>query len=261
MRNWEVGLLAMAGALLLFLTMILAQELGWRYGLRVRPTAEKEGEGGAGLMDNAVFGLLGLLIGFTFSGSAARFDHRRELVGNIVNTTGTAWQRIEALPPQWQDTVRIPLRRYVDALLVSYGSRRIPENVVRAPDAVGAAQDATWSQAMKACLTPEGEKARMLLLPALNEMFGAVEEERLARAIHPPRVIFAMLGLTALAAGFLAGFAVAGGKGRGWVHRIGVAATISFAVYVVLEMEFPRLGLVRVDRADQALTELRASMR
>jgi hypothetical protein len=32
------------------------------------------------------------------------------------------------------------------------------------------------------------------------------------------------------------------------------------AVYVILDLEFPRLGFIRVDAFDQALVELRASM-
>jgi len=33
------------------------------------------------------------------------------------------------------------------------------------------------------------------------------------------------------------------------------------AVFVVLDIEFPRLGLVRVDAFDQALVDLRGSMK
>jgi hypothetical protein len=39
-----------------------------------------------------------------------------------------------------------------------------------------------------------------------------------------------------------------------------VAATMSLTFYVVLDLEFPRLGLIRVDAADQVLIDLRKSM-
>jgi hypothetical protein len=110
-------------------------------------------------------------------------------------------------------------------------------------------------------VTKEGDAARMLLLPGLNDMFGAVEEERFARRVHPPLVIFVMLGLTALAAALLAGFAIAATDNRDWIHRIGVAAVISLAVYIIFEMEYPRLGLIRVGDADQALVDLRSTMK
>lgn len=33
-----------------------------------------------------------------------------------------------------------------------------------------------------------------------------------------------------------------------------------FAIYLILDIEYPRLGLIRIDAFDQALIELRASM-
>ncbi|HEV8217978.1 MAG TPA: hypothetical protein VGP95_19135 [Gemmatimonadaceae bacterium] len=261
MKVWQTGLFVVGAAVLLFAGMLAFQEIGWRYGRRAGIAAEQKKREGSGLMDNAVFGLLGLLIGFTFNGATSRFDHRRELVGKAVNSIGTAWQRIDALPPSMQDSVRVPFRRYVDALIAAYSSPVVPADLLRESPEAARAQAETWTQAVKACVTKEGDAARMLLLPGLNDMFGAVEEERFARRIHPPVAIFVILGLTALAAALLAGFAIAGGEQRDWIHRLGVATVISLAVYVILEMEFPRLGLIRVRSADQALIDLRATMK
>ena len=261
MKIWHTGVLAIIAAIVLFGGMLAFQELGWRYGRQTRVAEEYSKREGSGLMDNAVFGLLGLLIGFTFNGATSRFDQRRLLVGKEVNAIGTAWQRIDALPSHLQDSVRVPFRRYVDALLTYYQSPSSTNDPVREPTDVTRAQDETWSNAVKACVTKEGDVARMLLLPGLNDMFGAVEEERFARRVHPPTVIFVMLALTALAAALLAGFAIAGGSNRDWIHRVGVAAVVSLAVYIIFEMEYPRLGLIRIRGADQALVDLRATMK
>ena len=58
-----------------------------------------------------------------------------------------------------------------------------------------------------------------------------------------------------------AGFGMAGGKSRSWAHMLGFALIMSFAVYVILDLEFPRVGLIRIDDADRALTTLRESMK
>jgi hypothetical protein len=92
-------------------------------------------------------------------------------------------------------------------------------------------------------------------------MFGAVERERMARRIHPPLVIFAMLGIAALATALFAGYALAVGTKRNWIYMIGISASAAMAVYVIIELEYPRLGLFRVDAMDQTLVELRATMR
>ena len=36
---------------------------------------------------------------------------------------------------------------------------------------------------------------------------------------------------------------------------------MALAVYVILDIEYPRLGLIRVDAVDQVLVELRESMK
>jgi len=64
----------------------------------------------------------------------------------------------------------------------------------------------------------------------------------------------------ALASALLAGYGLAGGKSRGWLHSVGFAAVMAASVYVILDLEFPRLGLIRVDAFDQVLVELRANM-
>jgi hypothetical protein len=246
-------------AVALFLAMLLFLELGRRSSLR---HVAKHGTGvraGVGVVDGTIYGLLGLLIGFTFSGAATRFDHRRELIAQEVNEIGTAWERIDLLPAEAQPAIRSGFRRFLDALLEEYAKPPNSADVLRESAALTRAQNDVWARAVAASLAPSGESARLLLLPAMNEMFSIVESERLARRMHPPIAIFVMLGLTALAAALFGGYGLASGPTRNWIYIVGVAATISVAAYVILDLEYPRLGLIRVDTAD--LVELRATMR
>lgn len=242
----------------LFVAMLVFLELGRRIGLR---RAQKDGASartGVGVVDGTVYGLLGLLLGFVFSGAAGRFDDRRALIAQEANAISTAWLRIDVLPPEPQLAIRTGFRSYTDALIASYSSENIPRDPYGHSAELIRAEKDIWGRSVAACMTPEGEKARMLLLPAVNEMFDAVDRERAARRMDPPRVIFMMLGLMALAAALFGGYALSISPTRNWMYIIGVAATISFAVYVILELEYPRLGLVQVDAAE--LTRLRASM-
>ena len=53
----------------------------------------------------------------------------------------------------------------------------------------------------------------------------------------------------------------AGDKRLSWTHMIVFAAVTAVTVYVILDIEYPRLGLIRVDAADQVLVELRENMK
>ena len=74
-------------------------------------------------------------------------------------------------------------------------------------------------------------------------------------------VIFAMLVIVALVSSLLAGNAMAGGKSRSWLHMVGFAAATALAVFVILDLEFPRLGLIRLEAFDQVLGDVLRGMK
>jgi hypothetical protein len=254
-------LLAFLLAIGLFAGMLLFLELGWRFGVRQKTKYGEAARAGVGKADAPVYALFGLLLGFTFSGAAARFDHRQQLASQQVSAIATGWQRIDALPPEAQQPVRATFQAYVDALIGMYRDEPSRAEAFKEPADVMRTKDGLWSRAVAACMTKDGERARMLLLPSLNEMFAVAETERLARRIHSPGLIFVMLAISALASAVFVGYAVAGGARRNWMYIIGSAATVAIAMYVIVELEYPRLGVLRANSIDQALVELRTTMK
>jgi len=245
----------------LFFAMLLFIELGRRIGRRHATKRAADAPAANIVGDSVVYALLALLIGFTFNGAAARFDDRRQLIVQTVSAMSTAWQRIDALTADDQGPIRAEFRRYVDAVVAPQTAQPRTRGEALVPaEELTHAQNSLWTRAMAACLLPTGERARMLLLPALNEMFDAVDKEHLVRRIHPPTAIYIMLGVAALAGALFVGYGMAAAPRRNWLYIIGVAATIASATYVVIDLEYPRLGLIRVDDMDQALVALRATM-
>ncbi len=77
-------------ALSLFLGMLLFMEVGRRTGIRRVARDPDASKAKLGAMEAAVYGLMGLLRAFTFSGAAARFDTRRNLIVEETNAISTA---------------------------------------------------------------------------------------------------------------------------------------------------------------------------
>jgi len=100
----------------------------------------------------------------------------------------------------------------------------------------------------------------MLMIPALNSMIDITTTRTMATRNHPPAVVFMLLAGLSLIASLLVGYDVSTNKGRTWFHILAFAAIMSLAYYVILDLEFPRLGLIRIDAADQVLIDLRKSM-
>lgn len=258
----ELGFEASAAVftLALFLGMMLLLETGRRIGSR-RLAADPIGaSAGVGTVDGAVFGLMGLLLAFTFSGAATRFDLRRALIVEEANAIGTAYLRLDVVPPSLQPQLRDQFRQYIDARLETY--RQLPDIEASKRELARSIvlQGQIWKQAVAACGQADFPSAAMLVLPALNAMIDITTTRTMAGETHPPPIVFLMLYGLALASALLAGYGMAAARHRGWLHMIAFAAVMAIAVYVILDIEFPRLGLIRVDSFDRALAEVRDSI-
>jgi hypothetical protein len=244
----------------LFLGMLLFLEIGRRIGLRRLQDDSSTAAEGIGAVDGAVFAVLGLLIAFTFSGATARFDWRRQLIVEETNDIGTAYLRLDLLPAGARSALRESFRSYLDARIETYARfpdiAAVRESLAKSSEL----QRQIWRQAVEAVQAEGALPAALLLLPALNAMIDITTTRTMATQMHPPRVVFLMLFGLALAASLLAGYGMIGSKVRSRFHMLGFALVMAFAVFVILDIEYPRLGLIRVDAFDQALADLREGM-
>ena len=253
-------LIAILIAVGLFGAMLAMQVVGRRIGereQRLDPGSKRDGTSAA---EAAVVALLGLLLAFTFSGAGDRFDARRNLIADETNAIGTAWLRTDLLPADRQPEVRDLFRKYVDARIAIVRAVPDMDEVAAASARADALQRQIWSASVAGAHETGNTPAFTLLLPALNEMIDITTTRMAAARMHPPFAVYVMLGVLALVAAVFAGYGMAGRQVVGWIHRYGFAAVITIAVYLIINFEFPRLGLIRVRGYDQLLVDLRRSM-
>lgn len=244
----------------LFAGMLALLEIGRRIGERVQRRDPEGSHAGTGPIEGGVFALLGLIIAFSFSGAATRFDARRALIVQESNDVGTAYLRVDQLPSAAQPPMRDLFRRYLDARLTIYRHVGDPTAIQSDLRAAADLQREIWEQAGKGCAATATTTCAMLLLPALNTMFDTASTRLLATQMHPPAVIFWLLFGLSLGCALLAGYSMAAGTTRKWTHMIAFAAVMACSVYVILDLEYPRLGLIRIDGFDEALADVRAGM-
>ena len=243
----------------LFVGMVVMIELGRLFGRWGR--IDEASQTARTAIGGAVYGLLALLIAFTFSGAATRFDSRRYLIVDEANAIGTAYLRLDLLPPDAQPSLRDLFRRYVDSRIATY--RNVPDAAAAQAeiDRGIAIQGEIWRQGVAGCRRPENPLATCnLLLPALNAVIDLNTTRTMANKIHPPMIVFAMLLGLALITALLTGYDLSHAEKRDWVHVLGFALILSVTVYVILDIEYPRLGFIRIDAIDEVMLQLRASM-
>jgi hypothetical protein len=248
-------------SIILFLGMMIMLETGRRLAVR-RRSKEVDGErSNLGTIEGAVFALFGLMMAFTFSGAASRFNEKRLLIAEEANTIETAYLRLH-LVPDAESKLQDLFRQYMDSRIETY--RRLPNmNAARLEMANSKKiQEQIWTDSVAATRLPGSHPAAgWLLLSALNSMIDITTTRAMALQMHPPRIIYALLFGLGLICSLLAGYRMATGQHRSWLHILGFTIITVIVVYVVLDIEYPRAGLIRLEAADQFLVDLRQGMK
>jgi hypothetical protein len=237
-------------ALLLFPAMVVLLEVGRR--LRKRHGAVD----GSSAVEGAIFGLFGLLLAFTFSGAISRYDNHRVLMTEEVNDIGTAYLRLDLVPPASQPALRQLFRDYTNSrlhLFDTVGAEISPDSA--------RLQRTIWKRSLAAA-TSQGANpdAVKLLAPALNDMIDITSKRQNAFNMHPPSVVYWLLFAFSCGSALMAGYSMKAGP-RDWVYMIMLTAAVTLTVYTILDVEYPRQGLIHLRHMDQSLIQLRDSMK
>jgi len=252
---------AIAWSTALFFAILACIEVGYRIGDRSCKRHPELSHEGLGAIEAAVFALLGLLLGFSFAGATSHLAARRQLIVQEANAIGTAYLRLDLLPAAEQPEMRGMFRQYLDARLRMY--EELPD-WASADQQLALAkqlQQEIWSRALTASRGDQTHDTARLLIPALNEMFDVTTARTVALHTRLPSLIFSLLVAVALVSGLLAGFGMAKRRRRAWLHMLLFAIAISVTIYALLDMEDPRVGLIQLHSADNALLNLRDSIR
>jgi hypothetical protein len=241
--------------------MLSMLEAGRRLGLARRQRETDSDRSNLGAIEGAIFAIFGLLIAFTFSGAASRFNDKRMLIAQEVNAIQTAYLRVQLLPQEQRPALQDLFRRYVDSRLAYY--RKLPDT--QSANAEMAAseklQQQIWADAVAASdLADAHRDAGKLLLPALNAMIDITTVRVMALQIHPPRIIYGLLFFLGLICSLLAGYRMATADYRSWLHILGFTVVTVVVVYAILDIEYLREGLIRLQAADQLLVKARETM-
>ncbi len=197
----EFPLLLIFGAS--FVVILLASEIGCWLGVRARGRGEER----VATLEGAMFGLLALMLGFTFAMALSRFEERRHAVLAEANAISTTGLRARLLPPPY-NTEAVKLLREYAQLRVTV-SQHVPtlEELGTGVARSNEIQEQLWQNALVGAPKADATVPAWLVFDSLNQMFDA-QRKRLAMLGNqvPNEVLLALYGITVLAIAF-AGYA------------------------------------------------------
>jgi hypothetical protein len=240
--------------------MVGFQLLGRWFASHRPPKPEGTTGAGTAAIEASVFALLGLLVAFSFSGSETRLQARRELIVREADAVDTAYLRIDLLRDVDRPALKELFRHYLDAR-IAYYDEMLDLDSARAERARSAElQHHIWTTAVEATERTRDVRAAIVLLPAINEMFDVTTARDAALRMHIPLAIFLFLGVLSFACAFLVGMDMGRPERMSLLHVFLFAATMALTAYVILNIEFPRAGFVRMHHLDALLSDVRAGM-
>jgi hypothetical protein len=234
--------------------VVVSIEIGWHVGTRAK------GRGGSNVfaLEQALLGLLALIIGFTFLMALTRFEARREAVVNEANAIGTTALRARLLSePHRTESLKL-LREYaqirVENIRLGRSLAELPMVIARSNEI----QEALWVRAKALAANDTALVPVGLFIQSLNDMIDS-QGKRLANLRNriPNIVLITLVLMTVISMG-IAGYA--GGldlqRTRAPIYLTGLV--LCGVIYVVLDLDRPNVGLITIDQ--QPMFDVSSSM-
>jgi hypothetical protein len=243
---------------LLILVLCAALAMGFVLGLHERRAEQEREFSQLSTLQAALLGLLALLLGFSFSLAATRWELRKHAFIDEANAIGTTYLRASLLPEAQRKDVAALLVQYVDVRLSPEVMGRDPAARARNAAEAHRLQSRIWQLAMDAVAIDSRPVTTGLFVPALNAMIDAHGTCVALVEDHVPESILWLLMAVAMGAIGLTGFAAGLTGLRNLVAGGLVSLLVGCVIFLIVDLDRPAGGFIRV--SDTPLRDLRASM-
>ncbi len=237
--------------------MMAANEIGFRLGRSWHRGEAEPVRNVSNTLKASVFGLAALLLGFSFSMTASRYDQRRKIVLDESNTIGTCYLRAGLMPTPHREKIRSVLRQYVAARISYFNDGLDPVARGNAAATMNQLLAELWAEIERA--NPEYQDAirTSMIVSAANDVIDMSSTRDWSVRGGLPLPIFILLIACVLVSSLLMGHS----SGQTARRHAGLWFSFNFLfvllLFAVLDFDHPRRGLVRTDHTP--FLELQAS--
>ena len=208
-----------------------------------------------GSLEGALLGLLSLLLAFTFNMSTTRYDMRRQIVIEEANDIGTAILRADLYPDSIKAKFKIDFAAYVEARILYYQAGLDKEKMNKAAVLTNEIAAKIWNRAALAAQNPNSIISSNQMIPALNAMIDIVTTRNAARDAKVPESILWLLFGLCIICSFVIGYNKKGNEINFII--IVFSLMISACIFLILDLDRPRQGLINMESANAYIIELR----
>jgi hypothetical protein len=199
----------------------------------------------------SILGLLALVLGFTFSFAASRFDARREAVLEEANAIGTTYLRTRLLSPDLRKQSAAALKEYVDVRLHGVRSGDPTAAIARSEEL----HEVLWSQAAIAGQENPTSEMVALYIDSLNKVID-MHEVRVQAGTRSRIPVVMWSGLLVMSLLSLAAVGYQSGLSNTRRSPVKLVMILAFTIVLALiaDLDRSQQGLLRVGQ--QAMVDV-----
>jgi hypothetical protein len=238
----------------LVLAFLVALFVGYRGRwviARIRGTAEsgEKSDEAVGFLLSAALALLGLLIAFTFSMAAQRFDARRHMLMEEANAVGTTYLRFQLLDEPNRTALSGLLLSYLDSRLAFFSAGSNSKAVAQADARTSALEPKMWKFLSASVRAHPTATFNSPLLETTNDMFDLAASDRAARDTRVPLTILRAITLYSIIAALLLGQSLACAREPHLIAATTLFVLVGLSITLILDLDRPATGTITVSSA------------
>lgn len=207
--------------------------------------------------ETSVFGLLALLIAFTFGGAYDRYESRKVHVLEEANAFEKVYNYLYFLPSSYHKNLHEKVSKYLDLHLSAYHHLPFMREVEADLDAALKIEDQIWQLSVRAAEGLSNQSIAQSFVEAVNNMFDEARNGVNLSRVHPPGIIFVLMILLAGLGALLIGYDAAESKKKSHIHTLCYVLLTAMTIYIIINLEYPRTGFIRLNNFDKILLDAR----
>lgn len=242
-------------AVIILILIWLFNHLGYKYQLWQYRHHEKKASEGLGQMESSLMGLAALMLGFTFSMAQSKFEAKRQIIVHEADEISTAILRCDLYPDSVRTLLRKDFKNYVESRIAYYDAGPDEKDIQAALKKSDGLSYLIWKRVAEFARNSTGMIPTSQMVPSVNAMIDITTERDAQRIAKIPPFILFVLTILVLTSSFLVGYGQKGKRNLIWVSAFALMTTIT--IYLILELDRPKQGVINLHREEQKIVELR----
>jgi hypothetical protein len=246
---------------IIFITIFILNWLGYRSRIRIS-RLHPDKEVALGAAEGSLFGLMALLLAFSFGIVFSKFESRRQLIIDEANFIQTAILRCTLYPDSIKQWLLPNFKQYLESRIAYYelGDNYTEDTVKVILNDGNQHFDSIWSKTNLLTRDKDNRSLAEQMIPVLINVKNIAATREAARKGPIPSLITIVLLILVFVSSFLMGYGDKPGQ-RNPIFSLAFALMITATIFLVIELNRPRQGYINLDNAEQNMVSLREMFR